>query len=363
VQSVAHATLTAVTFDTEHRDDGGFVTLGSSASRFTITNAGWYVLNGVVRFAANTTGNRLIFWVKNGDTNDRYGQVLVAAAGSSSATVMASSPVLYLAAGDYIELYAYQDSTVSLDLTLYTAGGTDSAQPYAAIHRLGTPPEAAAFDPATDHNFYDDFVATDFASNDSWSSATATGGTVVQSSESKHPGTIVFSTSTNNAGYAIATLSPIGDSAFTVEQLYFMPTGTDELHFEAYIKCGTLSTVGSPTMYRVGFSTDASTYSHYAFLDLSTTYTLRTKGGGGAADVTLSPSVSANTWHKIRITLTATQIRAYIDGVLAATQSTAANLPTGGFTPMLFAQNLGGTGVNHVLTVDYVRVWGDTPRN
>jgi hypothetical protein len=32
-------------------------------------------------------------------------------------------------------------------------------------------------------------------------------------------------------------------------------------------------------------------------------------------------------------------------------------------TAFLFAQNTGGTGIDHVLTVDYVRVWGTVTRN
>lgn len=137
VQGITNGTHTAVTFDTEHRDDNGYADLGTNNDRFTVPVSGWYVLNGSVRFEGNATGSRIIYWRVNGDTNERYGQVALPTTESSVAPVLTSAVTLYLSANDYVQLVAVQSSTITLNLDLYTAGGADSGQPRMSIHRLG----------------------------------------------------------------------------------------------------------------------------------------------------------------------------------------------------------------------------------
>jgi hypothetical protein len=124
-QSLTNTTAAAITFDTEVRDDGGYYDAGSP-TRLTITNAGWYVLTGSVQFAANATGLRRAYFRVNNTTD--YSVASVNAVSSAGlVTVPVAAAVLYLAAGDYVELWARQDSGGSLNTALAEC----------QIHRLG----------------------------------------------------------------------------------------------------------------------------------------------------------------------------------------------------------------------------------
>jgi hypothetical protein len=136
-QSIADVTDVAVIFDTEDRDDGGYYSSGS-ATRFTITRSGWYILTGKVRWPSGTTGGRNVSVRKNGST---YIETLRSAALASAMTLSTQTVagVAYLAAGEYVELLARQSQGSPLTLT-----ATTPDEPAFSIHRLGIPPESAA---------------------------------------------------------------------------------------------------------------------------------------------------------------------------------------------------------------------------
>jgi hypothetical protein len=116
----------------------------------------------------------------------------------------------------------------------------------------------------------------------------------------------------------------------------------------------------------LGLIDDVGSYNSHAalFLDSGTQVIAVKDSGGSTTSQALTGSpITANTWHKVRLTLTASHFLCYVDGVLVATISDTSNFPDLGMTAFLFAQNTGGTGIDHVLTVDYVRVWGTVTRN
>jgi hypothetical protein len=129
-QNLADSVEVAITFDTEVRDDAGYANLGTNNDRLTVTRSGWYAITGSMGFSPNVTNlRRLSIQVNAGAT--RYG---MQGAGGFSASIsfLHTTAELYLAAGDYVRMIAYQNS----GSTLTTA--TTVSLPRLQIHRLGT---------------------------------------------------------------------------------------------------------------------------------------------------------------------------------------------------------------------------------
>lgn len=119
-QSIANSTYTAITWDSEYYDTNTFHSNVTNTSRFTIPagKAGYYAIIGRLDYAANSTGNRRISVYKNGTLVQ--GNSFVAPAGGFEIS-NAIQTILSLAVGDYVEIYAWQNSGGSL--TLYKTGG------------------------------------------------------------------------------------------------------------------------------------------------------------------------------------------------------------------------------------------------
>lgn len=121
-QTTASGTAAAVVFDTEDLDvDGGHSTT-SNTSRYVAQVAGWYWVSGTVGFTGNATGSRLAWLQLNGLVSGttvlgtEVGFGTVPNAGHVELTVPAT--LVYLNAGDYIELVAFQSSTINLNTFL-----------------------------------------------------------------------------------------------------------------------------------------------------------------------------------------------------------------------------------------------------
>lgn len=115
--SIANATATVLTFDTERRDDGGLHSLGSNTDRLTAPVDGWYALTANVEFASNATGFRTISFRKNGSAPGDIIWAAQANAVSGTETILQLSREAYLNAGDFIRVYAYQNSGAPLNAT------------------------------------------------------------------------------------------------------------------------------------------------------------------------------------------------------------------------------------------------------
>lgn len=134
-QTISDATHTVVTFDTEERDDNGYADLGTNNDRLTVPETGWYAIQGTVSFAYNASRVRSIYIRVNGATGERHFQQTLQATSTVNGlnTVLSTAGVLYLTAGDYIQLCAFQDTGGSLELIV----STTTKNPRLSIHRLG----------------------------------------------------------------------------------------------------------------------------------------------------------------------------------------------------------------------------------
>lgn len=122
--SVANATATAVTFDTESYDVGGMHSTSSNTNRITIPSGGGgvYSIGGSIQWAANATGARAVYIRVNGATIIELDEITPFAA----ATITHGVSTQYkLAAADYVELIVNQTSGGALN--------TNAAASYAPI--------------------------------------------------------------------------------------------------------------------------------------------------------------------------------------------------------------------------------------
>jgi hypothetical protein len=128
--TLADVTWTKVpAFDAEHYDNGGYHSLVTNPERITIPAGlgGTYLVTASCWFAQNANGFRLFQVTKNADAvnvdpvvyEDRSPYTPV-----GIGSVIAMSAGLWpLAAGDYVQLWAHQNSGGNLDLTANTKQG------------------------------------------------------------------------------------------------------------------------------------------------------------------------------------------------------------------------------------------------
>ena len=119
-QAVANATLTKLAFNTERFDvDGlGTSTIHDTAvnnTRLTARVAGKYQVTGNITFAANATGERIIYLLLNnvaviGEQRHSTNSVV------GAETTLCVTTLWNLAVNDYVEVQAYQTSGGSLNV-------------------------------------------------------------------------------------------------------------------------------------------------------------------------------------------------------------------------------------------------------
>ncbi|MFD0032539.1 hypothetical protein ACFVJK_30580 [Streptomyces sp. NPDC127172] len=125
VQSILDATWTALTIDTEAYDSDNGHSTTTNSSRYTVQVPGTYLITGTAAFAANATGNRAVRLSVNGVAIiGSFVKTLAATATHSSAVATVAHAVCV--AGDYIEVYGYQNSGVGPP-GLSTAAASDVA--------------------------------------------------------------------------------------------------------------------------------------------------------------------------------------------------------------------------------------------
>ena len=116
-QTISDSTATAVSWNSEDYDVGG-LWAGGNPTRFTLPDAGKYIYQATVQWAANATGARKIEIRENGTTFLQTNEEPAEASNVRSQQVIGTND---FAATDYVELIVTQFSTGNLDLT---AGGT-----------------------------------------------------------------------------------------------------------------------------------------------------------------------------------------------------------------------------------------------
>lgn len=114
-QSIPDNASTAITFDSELVDVGGFHSNATNPSRFTAPVTGLYLMVGHIDWAASAVGIRQILLRINGGTYLVY-EVKAPTAGGLASVAFAT--LRQLTAGDYVEAEAYQNSGGSLNVLL-----------------------------------------------------------------------------------------------------------------------------------------------------------------------------------------------------------------------------------------------------
>ncbi|MDX3126019.1 hypothetical protein [Streptomyces scabiei] len=122
-QSIPDGAWTALTLDTEAYDSDGGHSTSTNTSRYTVQVPGVYLITGAAAFAGNATGNRAVRMAVNGiGVIGSFVKTLAATATHSSAVATVAQVVCV--AGDYIEVFGYQNSGGAL---MTSATSTDVA--------------------------------------------------------------------------------------------------------------------------------------------------------------------------------------------------------------------------------------------
>lgn len=113
-QALSTSTSTAISFDSETFDTDAFHDPAVNPTRLTVPagKGGKYMVMGQVRYAASSTGIRVSAIRKNGttDLSNTPGPN-----GGTSVVAVATQAIASLAAGDYVEMIAWQNSGGSLN--------------------------------------------------------------------------------------------------------------------------------------------------------------------------------------------------------------------------------------------------------
>ena len=114
-QTISTATDTALTWQAEIFDTDAFHSTSSNTSRITIPagKGGKYEFSFALRWSGNATGYRNVSFYVNGSTGAIINRVINL---NASDPIMNGSVLLDLSAGDYFELYVYQNSGGNLDV-------------------------------------------------------------------------------------------------------------------------------------------------------------------------------------------------------------------------------------------------------
>ena len=112
-QSIANTTATALAFNSERFDSGSYHSTSSNTSRLTL-GAGTWLFGGCAQWASNGTGQRRLYTVFGGGSND--GCFVNQTPISGDVTVQAVVGTQQLVGGDYAELYGYQSSGGALNV-------------------------------------------------------------------------------------------------------------------------------------------------------------------------------------------------------------------------------------------------------
>lgn len=125
-QSFSNASAAAFTWDSESYDTNSFHSTSTNTSRLTVPTTGYYLIASKIMWASNSTTSRISELKKNG-TGVSYLET-----GADDVTALELTDILYATAGDYFELFGYQNSGG----TLTTAYGGDVMN-YFSIVSLG----------------------------------------------------------------------------------------------------------------------------------------------------------------------------------------------------------------------------------
>jgi hypothetical protein len=125
-QTASNSTWTAITFDSENFDVGGYHDTSTNNTRITIPTGkgGYYSLTGSLNWGGNTTGARTAAIYLNGSLNKVLGQHPSTIAND---VYTEFNYIMNLSAGDYVEMYGFQLSGGNLGIQGATTATVFSA--------------------------------------------------------------------------------------------------------------------------------------------------------------------------------------------------------------------------------------------
>lgn len=115
-RTLTTATPTAIGFNAERYDTGGYHDNTTNNERLTAPADGYYLIGGHLLWTGNSTGRRIVEITVNGSTIVARQEIPQPGVATSTAQSIATE--YYLTAGQYVELYARQDSGGDLDLVV-----------------------------------------------------------------------------------------------------------------------------------------------------------------------------------------------------------------------------------------------------
>ena len=137
--------------------------------------------------------------------------------------------------------------------------------------------------------------------------------------------------------------------------------------FEARVKFSVAQTLGTSTV--IGFASadnadnDAIATNMWFKVPTGTPTKLVYEADDGTTDTDdqAATTISTTSWYVLRVDVTATQAKFFVDGVLVGTAAIAALTSTTGLVqPYIAVERSNGSGLG-ALRVDYVRVWAKRP--
>lgn len=221
--------------------------------------------------------------------------------------------------------------------------------------------ESTTTEPDNVAEFFDDFLyhaASEFYQNAStWRSLASSSNSFSNlAAEAGHPG-IIRATHANltNGSYTIWCLTNDQNSG-TWNQWFV--NGGNELIFEASLRVSALPSSADNISYRASFQ-NVNNATHLAGFILdwdgaSARWYLGNAAGGTWETTLLTTNLpTANTWFKVRVVVTSTAVRYYVDDVLLATHTDAAKIPTAALTAYFTTARAAAGAATRTMDIDY----------
>lgn len=118
-QTLTTGVATALSLNAETVDyDNGHLTAGAT-TKYTANASGWHDVSAVVSFDANATGVRLAYLAVNGAAYSNRTE-LPNAGGTFITAIPIHTDLVYLNAGDYLEVYAQHTAGANLQVNAAT---------------------------------------------------------------------------------------------------------------------------------------------------------------------------------------------------------------------------------------------------
>jgi hypothetical protein len=217
-----------------------------------------------------------------------------------------------------------------------------------------------------DPNEFSIFYETDFVNstfgpvstspgNLGFDSFTGGGGSLTSVADVvNHPGIYRLNNSTGTGGVAIIGLAPDIFASATTQGVVIPAAADGMLVLDAILRVSDVLR-SDASFWLWGFHSDAdggTVNSVFVISKSDGTLVLRC-ANGTANDIALSSTPADATWFRLRLELTATECRAYLDDALVATNTS--NIPTGPIWPIAHANSGGVASAARQLDIDWFR--------